>query len=353
MILGFLIFIIMYGLKACRSGTRIQHGGCWVSSRGTFFKQRSREFSRSTHFSSRLHAHMPDDVFVIDFDGVLADTQMEVMSAGLNCAMEVWPDAFRDISTDEVMKGLVRVRPRLVKGYESMVMARMLAEDLGNVNVILECENWADSQSGVVSHVLDTYGNDVDELEAVFEAWRRNRIENNFEDWIMLNPLYDGIQSAVSDCQAPFYIASSKAGNRLIPLLNTLLSMEVDEDSPRVFSGLIPPNELKLEVLETVLQRPIAQGERTVLHFIDDRFETIEYIAQHGSAELLKKFVLYLAGWGYCTEDERQKARELGIRVLDLDEFCELLRFQIIMKVNDGCQETEEETLARVYKKSE
>lgn len=342
----------MCGLKACRSGTRIQHGGCWVFSPGISFKQRSREIPRSTGFSSRLHAQMPDDVFVIDFDGVLADTQMEVMSAGLNCAMEVWPDAFRETSTDDVLKGLTRVRPRLVKGYESMVMARMLAEDVGNVNVILECENWADPQSGVVSHMLDMYGNDPDELEAVFEAWRRNRIENNFDDWISLNPLYDGIQSAVSDCQAPFYIASSKAGNRLIPLLNTLLNMDVDEDSPRVFSGLIPPNELKLEVLETVMQRPVARGERTVLHFIDDRFETIEYIAQHGSEELLKKYALYLAGWGYCTEEERQKAKELGIRVLDLDEFCELLRFQIIMKVNDGCQETEEETLAHVYRKS-
>ena len=338
----------MCDLKASVCGVRIRQGH-WAVSPG-IFKQRLGGFFRC---SSRLHASLPDDVLIIDFDGVLADTQMEVMSAGLECARELWPNAFRGISWDAVIQGLTRVRPKLVKGYESMIMARMLAEDLGNVDTILECENWADPQSGLVSQMLDTYGNDPGELEGVFEAWRRNRIQNNFDDWISLNPLYDGIQNAVADCQAPFYIASSKASNRLIPLLNTLLNMQVDEDSPRVFAGLIPPNELKLEVLETVLQRPVSQGPNTVLHFIDDRFETIEYIAQHGSASLLKRIVLYLAGWGYCTEEEQERAREMGIRVLDLDEFCELLRFQIIMKVNDGCQETEEETLAHVYQENE
>lgn len=322
----------------------------WVPARGVF----KQESSRSVYASSRLPSSIPEDVFVIDFDGVLADTQMEVMSAGLQCAMEVWPAAFRGNSTHDVMEGLRQVRPKLVKGYESVVMARMLAEDLEkNVDFILHSDCWADPETGVVSRMLNMYGKKPGELESIFEAWRMNRIENNFEEWLLLNPLYDGIQNALADCRAPFYIASSKAGNRLIPLLNALLNMNVDEDSPRVFAGLIPPNELKLEVLETVLQRPVAKAQSTVLHFIDGRFETVEYISKNGSPELRKRFVLYLAGWGYCTKEEQEKAKAMGIKVLDLEEFCELLRFQIIMKVHDGCQETEEETLASVYDKTD
>jgi hypothetical protein len=182
-----------------------------------------------------------------------------------------------------------------------------------------------------------------------------DRIQGRFEEWLEMNPLYDGVKDALMrDCQSPFYIASSKAGNRLIPLLNNLLGMDVDEESPRVFHSLIPPNELKLEVLETVLQRPMCQDGSTQMHFVDDRFETVEYIYKNASEEVLSRYNIYLAGWGYCTDEEKSAAaKDFGVRVLDLEEFLELLRFGIIMKVNDGCQDTDEEALAQVYQKRE
>eukprot|EP00873_Tetraselmis_striata_P033143 jgi/Tetstr1/453407/TSEL_040389.t1 len=47
---------------------------------------------------------------------------------------------------------------------------------------------------------------------------------------------------------------------------------------------------------------------------------------------------LYLAGWGYNTEDERAEARAAGIRVLSLEECCELLKWGVLMGVDDGCE---------------
>lgn len=59
---------------------------------------------------------------------------------------------------------------------------------------------------------------------------------------------------------------------------------------------------------------------------------------------------MYLASWGYNTAEERVAAAELpGVRVLALPQFCELLRFGIVMGVDDGCQDTEGEARAGVY----
>lgn len=77
-------------------------------------------------------------------------------------------------------------------------------------------------------------------------------MSRNSESWLSLNPLYPGVAAALADSPYPFYIASSKAARRLVPLLNACLGMEVDELSPRLFASLIPPNEMKIDALRCV-----------------------------------------------------------------------------------------------------
>ena len=291
----------------------------------------------------------PDDVFVLDFDGVLCDSGGEVMSAGLAVARERWPRAFAgDVDDGALVESLNRVRPRLISGFESAVMARFVSEEgTRAVEDILGCEDWSDR----VEELLEGYGCSRDDLQGDFERWRRERIESDYEGWLALNPLYKDVREALEDCSSPTYFASSKSGRRLIPLLRSLLGIDVGEESPRVFHMLIPPNALKLEALERVMARPVASDGRTQLHFVDDRLETLEYVLENAGDELLGRYDLYLASWGYCTDEEIRRARRTrGLRVIELEEFCELLRFGIIMGVHDGCQDTEDEARDAVYK---
>ena len=46
----------------------------------------------------------PDDVFVLDFDGVCCDSGGEVMSAGLAVARERWPESFAGVIEDDVLE---------------------------------------------------------------------------------------------------------------------------------------------------------------------------------------------------------------------------------------------------------
>ena len=287
---------------------------------------------------------------MLDFDGVLCDSQGEVMSAGLAVARARWPDSFPtnppSADTGNLVAALSRVRPRLISGFESVLMARHVAEEGEKAERdILECDDW----SNRVEELLGAYGASAEDLQREFESWGRSRIEEDFDGWLGMNPLYAGVREAMDDCRSPTYFASSKNGKRLVPLLRALLGIEVDLDSPRVFHTLIPPNELKLEALRSVAARPVAEHPGTQLHFVDDRFETLEYVLEHAEEQLLKRYQLYLASWGYATPEEVDRARATpGVRVLDLKDFGELLRFGIIMNVDDGCQDTDEEARKNV-----
>lgn len=79
------------------------------------------------------------------------------------------------------------------------------------------------------------------------------------------------------------------------------------------------------------------------VHFIDDRLETLEHMA---SEPTLRDVRLYFATWGYSTPEEKARARNIrgeggdsrDIVPIDLEGFGELLRWGIVMGVDDGCE---------------
>lgn len=290
---------------------------------------------------------VPNDVFVLDFDGVLADSQFEVSSAGLEAAGARWPhlDLASPECRERVVKGLARTRPRLVKGYETMVMARLICEDEDNIDRILH-DGW---ENFILPQSLEIWQETEDSLIHFFEELRNHRASHDPDAWVSLTQIYPGVAEALADCSVPWYICSSKRGDRLVTLLQSLLGLDVDQSSSRLFHTLIPPTERKMKALCEIQQRPLCQHPQTMLHFVDDRFETIQAAALEENVR--SRYKLYLADWGYNTAEERRAASQLpGVKLLTLEQFCELLRFQLVMGVNDGCQDTENEALDAVYK---
>jgi hypothetical protein len=225
------------------------------------------------------------------------------------------------------MEGLRQVRPRLIKGYEAMVMARLILEDSRCADVMLQWEvgmawhlalalrqpgcaiaYWSSPLALPLLHAecsniqrilsdwepllactVERWGESHDGLAAAFEGLRAAQMRGNTQRWLALNPLYPGVAEALRQCPYPFYIASSKASSRLVTLLNASLGMSVDEHSPRLFASLIPPNEKKIEALRAITQRPVAASGAT-LHFVDDRFETLHAIAE-AAPDLMARWV--------------------------------------------------------------
>lgn len=65
------------------------------------------------------------DMFALDFDGVLVDSEPEISSSAVAAATEYWPDLFKSLdqaTIDGVRERLRIVRPVLIHGVESLVM---------------------------------------------------------------------------------------------------------------------------------------------------------------------------------------------------------------------------------------
>jgi hypothetical protein len=75
-------------------------------------------------------------------------------------------------------------------------------------------------------------------------------MEEHPEEYRAINKVYPGVASALMMCEQPYYIASSKKANRVSKLATDVLKLKgFEEDSPRLFAGLLPPNERKAETL--------------------------------------------------------------------------------------------------------
>lgn len=155
----------------------------------------TRRFASKLETRSSMAASAgPSDVFVLDFDGVLVDSEPEVCTlpplaavwrhmrvgpwqevspstpanhhdlcqyicgpsaelaanmyllaqvskSAYDAARDYWPAVFQAATEQQVaqlMSGMRQTRPVLVRGYESMVMARLLLEDPSAVQPILK-----------------------------------------------------------------------------------------------------------------------------------------------------------------------------------------------------------------------
>ena len=142
--------------------------------------------------------------------------------------------------------------------------------------------------------------------------------------------------------------------------------------SPRLLAGLIPPEEEKARALATILKRPVvAENPGAVVHFVDDRLPTLEYLATRPDLDDVR---LWLADWGYVTPTERARAGATAstttsttasttassvhpsstsakgraggeVRVLSRASLVEWLTWGLMMGVDDGCEPTMEEII--------
>jgi len=233
-------------------------------------------------------------------------------------------------------------RATLISGYEAMLHARLLLEHGPSIEHTILTES-----TTLLPTALQQWGIEACQVSNHFESHRANALKvNGGKDWYALSPLYDeaALKEAFVQLNAPFYIATSKKASRVVGLINYHFThLNFDEDSPRLFADLIPPNEQKAQALRTIMTRPVAAHPSTTLHFIDDRLETLKHLASQ--PDIMKRYKLYLATWGYCTLEELEEVRTLddGIRPVTLSDFIELLKWGLIARVDDGCEPEEYE----------
>ncbi|GMH39255.1 hypothetical protein BSKO_07153 [Bryopsis sp. KO-2023] len=291
----------------------------------------------------------PTDVFALDLDGVLVDSVNEICEVGCRAAKASLPDGvnFSEENRAEVLSKLLEAFPMGTQGSDQVVLARILMEDLSSFGgIVKKLSDWG----AVKKSKLEEWGVTIESLQEAFMAERKSWRETDNPGWAQANAPFPGIKESLMYCEFPFYIVTAKPGSGAAPVLTTALNLPIPEDSPRLFAGLDnTPGVQKAEALREIASRPMCK-EGARLHYVDDRFATLKELRPQAS---LKNWNLYLADWGYNTEDDQAEAKKMGINCLTLREFCEMLKWGLVMGVDDGCEPTAEEVEAQVYSPKE
>lgn len=97
--------------------------------------------------------------------------------AGFRAAKKLWTGNVTDAEKDQVLEGLRVTRPVLVSGWETVLMARIFAEEADAAPKILH--DWP----ALMDVSLKAWGTDLGELRRVFEEERNAWMDEEEAEW--------------------------------------------------------------------------------------------------------------------------------------------------------------------------
>jgi len=306
----------------------------------------------------------PKRLIALDFDGVLVDSVGESSLSALEAARRLWGD--RVIPPDaeleragrraRLLKDMAVVRPCVETGYENIVQIRLLLEGMPADELL---RDW---RARVLPEAMARWSLDRKALVALFGRVRDEWIARDLRGWLAPNATYGPeVAGAVRACLArgdEVFVVTTKQAQFTAALLEGLAGLPElaataadDDDNEKGGGGggpggatiqPRPPGEggyariisttlsgrPKVDVLEELRAAHAGEGTRCV--FVEDKLSTLETTAarfaqQRGGGQAKIPWELVLVDWGYNTEEERARARGLGIEVVDRSGFARAL----------------------------
>ncbi len=234
------------------------------------------------------------DALALDFDGVICNGLREYFQISLKAYRQIWSDPLEDCPPEwEATFG--RLRPVVETGWEMPLVLRALHQGWGEAEILL---SWPTIRAQIVAQEnLDwrNIGHQVDDLR---DRW----INADLESWLALHSFYPGVVAQLShwlNAALPVFIITTKESR----FVKALLSQAGISLPPNALFGkdCKQPKAVTLGQLQ-------AQGFSNIW-FVEDRLATLATIQAQPD---LSPVTLFLADWGYNTEDERQKVRAIA-----------------------------------------
>lgn len=232
---------------------------------------------------------MTNKIYALDFDGVICDSAIETGTAGWKVAQTLWTD-MPSVMPAELMAKFRQVRPIMETGYEAILIVRLLFEGMDNDSLISAFHHQMEA-------LMIRDGLTVDELKEIFGHTRDEWIAQDFDSWIEMNPLFDGIADKLQhiDTDNSFIITTKQ--ERFVD--HILSANHIHFPLAQIYG--LERNLSKMQILSDLSQeRP--QDE---IVFVEDRLPTLINII---TDDRLDKVRLYLADWGYNTPQDRDSA---------------------------------------------
>lgn len=244
-------------------------------------------------------------LYLLDFDGVICDSAVETAVTGWRAAAHFWPDISGEMPSNILISQFRQVRPVLETGYEAILILRALASGI-TVDSLLS------DFAGHMQQLLTQYNLSPDALKTQFASVRDHWIANDLDSWVDMNPLFDGIPDrlrALNQSEFPWYIITTKQER----FVSQILTANNIPFPPEKIYGL-DRKKSKIQVLaELQTEHP-----NIPFGFVEDRLPTLHNVI---ADPLLQSITLFLADWGYNTEQDFKSIKNTSIVPLSLDKF--------------------------------
>jgi len=250
------------------------------------------------------------DVLALDFDGVLCDGMREYFEASRRTHLRVWPK--EPPPRADVFPAFRALRPVILSGWEMPLLLRAIARGCSEAAIL---RSWDAVRDELVRSEALPGVDLVRVLQRALDAVRREWIAADRDDWLSHNVPYCGLDELRRVVGEPEHalVVTTKEGEFARLVL----------DAWNVRLAGIQGKEAgthKCENLRALIADfETARGRRPTLWFVEDRLETLQHVTTHPD---LADVQLFLATWGYNTEEARTAARKSGrVHLLELDRF--------------------------------
>lgn len=244
-------------------------------------------------------------IYALDFDGVICDSAVETAVTGWKAGLKIWNDFNAPLPPQSMIDKFRLIRPIMETGYEAILIIRLLYQG-ETVETLLN--HYAEK----TQQTIDTSNKDIPALKKLFGETRDIWINEDANDWVTMNPLFPSVAEKLQQLnkQGQWFIITTKQERFVTQILN---AYQIELDPNRIF-GL----DRKLSK-EAILTKLSAQYPQNAFYFVEDRLPTLLNVLANKDLKAVK---LFLATWGYNTQEDKEYAKaQARIELIDVNNF--------------------------------
>jgi phosphoglycolate phosphatase-like HAD superfamily hydrolase len=253
-----------------------------------------------------MHNNIPT-LLALDFDGVICDGSIEYFQTTKRTYYRIWASEKPTIS-DALAPTYYRLRAVIESGWEMPILMRAMILGISEEKIF---QNWPD----VAREILETEKLDRTEISHQLDRVRDEWIEADLDEWLALHRFYPGVIEKIHhilNTSIKFCIVTTKEA-RFVSRLLQQEKIELDDNAIIGKKAKRPKYATLRELMRSNSVEPAN------LWFVEDRLEALDLVRQQSDLQSLK---LYLAEWGYNTQQTRNSLRDRqDIKLLSLKQF--------------------------------
>lgn len=251
-------------------------------------------------------------VIAIDYDGVIVDSIMDSLFVGHNAYLEVYGSDRRQKMggkrfTFQNWQSIQQSHEREIQYYRSLRPYIRGATDYGLIQKLMEEEKSIQNQQEFDQY-RQTVQFDFQEFEDAFYRERKRLQQESFEGWLGLEPPYrevvQGIRRFVSE------------GIKVMVATSNRREYIARAFKPSFYDIPIPPDD--------ILDNRFGEDKSSQMHHISDQYDVdyrdiyfVDDQLAHLEQTVGLSIHVFLAGWSYATQKQKQDARNQGIPVIE------------------------------------